>query len=98
MGRPKGGRNRKWTAEQKYQLIQEYLTSGIGVNSFAGSHEISRRLFFSWLNKCYENGFEGLKRKQGSGNRFAALHTSRSLSETERLQSLLQNRKLKSND
>ena len=51
MGRPKGGRNRKWTAEQKYQLIQEYLASGIGVNSFADSYKISRRLFFSWLNK-----------------------------------------------
>ena len=58
MGRPKGGKNRKWTAEQKYQLIQEYLASGIGVNSFADSYEISRRLFFSWLNKYYEKGFE----------------------------------------
>lgn len=89
MGRPKGGKNRKWTAEQKYQLIQEYLASGIGVNSFADSYEISRRLFFSWLNKYYEKGFEGLKRKQGSGNKFAALHTSKSLNETERLQLII---------
>ena len=89
MGRPKGGRNRKWTAEQKYQLIQEYLASGIGINSFADRHDISRRLFFSWLNKYYENGFEGLKRKQGSGNKFAAIHTSKSLDETERLQLII---------
>lgn len=89
VGRPKGGTNRKWTAEQKYQLIQEYLASGLGVNPFADKHGISRRLFFSWLNKYYENGLEGLKRKPGSGNKFAAIHTSKSLDETERLQLII---------
>ena len=89
MGRPKGGTNRKWTAEEKYQLIQEYLASGIGINSFAAKHDISNGLFFSWLNKYYDTGFEGLKRKQGSGNKFSALHTSKSLSDTERLQLII---------
>lgn len=89
MGRPKGGTNRKWTAEQKYELIQKYLASGIGINSFADKHRISRRLFFSWLNKYYENGLEGLKRKPKSGNKFAALHTSKSLSETDHLQLII---------
>lgn len=89
MGRPKGGTNRKWTAEQKFQLIQDYLLSDIGFKPFADNHGISRSLFQSWLNKYYENGFEGLNRKQGSGNKFAALHTSKSLSETERLQLII---------
>ena len=89
MGRPKGGTNRRWTAEEKYQLIQEYLASGVGLNSFAAKHGISRGLFFSWLNKYYDNGFDGLKRKQGSGNRFFALYTSKSLGETERLQLII---------
>lgn len=85
MGRPKGGKNRKWTQEEKLEVVQRYLASGIGQHSYAKAEGISSGMLFRWLKQYQESGFDGLASKRRGGNPYAALTTSKSLSELERL-------------
>lgn len=61
MSRQKGSTNRRWTVEDKKQLIEEYYREEIGYRSFAQQHDISPSLFATWLKKFRENGVEGLQ-------------------------------------
>lgn len=61
MGRPLGGKNRKWTPEEKEAIVLEYLNGKVGYKTAARSHGIAKSLMFSWINKYRENGIEGLK-------------------------------------
>ena len=54
---------------------------------------ISNSLVSSWISRYLKDGLDGLKNKKKSGNQFAALHTSKSLTKEERLE--LENMKLK---
>lgn len=85
MGRPKGGQNGRWSKEQKVELIQQYLGSGMGRRKFATQEGISDRLFFEWIRRYMEDGEAGLEHRKKTGNPYAALHTSKSLSEIDRL-------------
>lgn len=91
IGRPKGGKNRKWTKEDKLNLVLKYINGSEGTSKVAKNAGISRGMFWKWVEsyrKFGEQGLEPVKHKQ-SGNHFAALHTSKSLSEEERLRLLV---------
>lgn len=87
-GRPPGGKNIMRTPEEKEVLIKAWYASGMGYKAFATSKGIRDTLFVRWLKKYESCGLEGLVNqtgKHGSGNRVAALHTSKNLSEVDRL-------------
>lgn len=92
MGRPKGGRNRKYTVDEKLRLIR------MNTEQYMSSYEISRLTGISeknirrWIGQYIREGAEGLKPKK-KGNPFSALYTSKSLSREERLE--LENLKLR---
>lgn len=89
MGRPKGGTNRHWTAEDKLQIIQEYQASNMGTRAFSKQKGISDGMFRLWIKKYCANGMEGLQNKKKTGNHYAALSTSKSLTEEERLRLII---------
>lgn len=89
MGRPKGGTNRRWSAEDKLKLVQEYQTSNMGVRAFAKQMGISDGMFREWVKRYCNNGIDGLQNKKKTGNPFAALATSKSLTEEERLRLII---------
>ncbi len=61
MGRPLGGKNHKWTPEEKEAIVLEYLNGKVGYKTVARSHGMAESLIRSWINKYRENGIEGLK-------------------------------------
>lgn len=85
MARPKGGKNRQWTKEEKLRIVKRYVDERIGQRSLAKQEHVSRGLLHSWITKYQEFGEDGLVTQKGKGNLFAALHTSKNLSEIERL-------------
>lgn len=88
---PKEGKNRKWPKEEKLRLVLEYLSGNVGVDNFAIQYGISKGMFWRWVDayrRLGEQGLESVKHKH-PGNPFAALHTSKSLSEVERLRLLV---------
>jgi len=88
IGRPPGGKNIMRTPEEKEALIKEWKSIGVGGEVFAKSKGIRFTTFYRWINQYETGGFEALVSKTGKhgfGNRFAALHSSKNLSEVDRL-------------
>jgi len=89
LGRPKGGKNRDWTKEEKLRIVKRYLDEGIGQGTLAKEENISRGMIYSWIQKYLNEGEIGLINKKKTGNHFSAIHTSKSLSEEERLKLII---------
>lgn len=93
MGRPKGGKNRTWSKEEKLRIVKRNLIDLIGQNVLAKEEGISRGMLWKWIDAYLEHGEAGLEPKARRGNPFAALHISKNLSELDRLR--LENAKQK---
>ncbi len=88
MGHPKGTKNVMRSPEEKEQLVLEWQTTNIGMQTFAVSKGIAPMPFMRWVHAYEEQGIDGLKSKTGkcgSGNPYAALHIKKNLTEIERL-------------
>ncbi len=88
MGHPKGTKNIMRSPEEKEQLVLEWQTTNISMQTFAVSKGIAPRPFMRWVHAYEEQGIDGLKSKTGkcgSGNPYAALHIKKNLTEVERL-------------
>lgn len=88
IGRPKGGKNRNFTPEQKRDFVLRCIEENSPYDTFARNNNISRTMLRSWIVKYEKDGLDGLRSRRGkcgSGNPYAALHTKKSLSEVERL-------------
>ena len=67
-GRHLGGKNRKWTPEEKEAIVLEYLNGNRGYEPVAQSHDVAHSLMRSWIKKYRENGIEGLKPNNRNNN------------------------------
>ena len=97
MGRPKGSKNRNWTQEEKLRIVRRYFDEGIGQRTIAKQEGISRGLIYQWINKYRDGGPEALIPSKKSGNPFAALYASKSLSEVDRLKLLVAKQEIEIN-
>ena len=88
MGHPRGTKNVMRSPKEKEQLVLEWQTTNIGMQTFAVSKGLAPRPFMKWVHAYEEQGIDGLKSKTGkcgSGNPYAALHNKKNLTELERL-------------
>ena len=79
----KGIPHRKWSKEEKMKIVRLHLDEHISINQLEKEHRIQHSLISAWLKKYLEEGEDALE--PHNGNPYAALHTSKSLSEVERL-------------
>ena len=86
MARPKGGKNRKWTNEERLKYVLMCEEEHIPVRTIVREEGISRGTLREWIRRYRSGGEEALNpEKLHPGNHFSALHTSKSVSENERL-------------
>jgi transposase-like protein len=90
-GRPKGVKNRQYSIEFKQRAMNDYFDNYKSKREILSKYSISSGTFDVW-KKNYLDGVLETGRKR-TGNRFSALHTSKSLSKEERLE--LENLKLR---
>ena len=91
MGRPEGGKNRKYDYEFKLKLVKEYLNEHLSYWNLENKYGVNHSVIERWV-KLYNKGLLETGQKR-TGNPFSALHTSKSLSREERLE--LENLKLR---
>ena len=94
MGRPKGGKNKRWTTEDRIRIVHEYVDDHISQRILAKEEGLSRSTLRGWINRYRAEGDEGLKNKKKTGNRFSALHTSKTLSTEERQQLIIEQQRI----
>ncbi|AGF54232.1 transposase-like protein [Clostridium saccharoperbutylacetonicum] len=85
IGIPKGGSNRKWDKEDKLRIVKRYLNEGIGRIALAKEENISGGMLYIWIQKYLDEGEQGLVNNKKKDNHYAAIHTSKTLSEVDRL-------------
>ena len=91
-GRPKGGRNKKYSYDFKLKVVKEYLIEHSSLLDLEKEYGVVHSVIIQWV-KLYNEGILETGRTHKRGNPFAALHTSKSLSKEERLE--LENLKLR---
>lgn len=83
MGSKKGIPHRKWSKEEKLEIVQIHLEKHIPIREIEQRYGVSHSLVSTWVKKYLEEGEKALEPHKG--NPYAALHRSKSLSEIERL-------------
>ena len=79
----KGTPHRRYSKEGKLRIIKMHLDEHKPVMQIERETGICNTLVCAWVKKYVEEGEEALE--PHNGNPYAALHTSKSLSEVERL-------------
>jgi len=88
LGRPKGGKNARYSPKDKKAHLDAYYESNLPHTTYARINGIPDGTFRKWIANYEKYGIDGLKSKTGkcgSGNPYAALHVKKSLTEVERL-------------
>ena len=85
----KGQKKRKWTVEQKLEIVHKHLDEHISVRTLAKEYGTDSGMICRWTKEYLSGGEQGLTPKARPGNKFAALHRSKNLSELDRLRLLV---------
>ena len=56
MGRPKGGKNRYWSKEDKLKIVNKVLIEGMSSRKVGISENISDGMICGWIKKYLEKG------------------------------------------
>lgn len=83
----KGITHRKWTKEEKLKIVKQHLDEHISLMQIERDYGANNGLVSVWCKRFLEDGEEALEPHKG--NPYAALNTSKSLSEVERLRLLV---------
>ena len=83
----KGVPHRKFSKEEKLKIIREHLEEHQAIKALEKKYEIEHSLIARWVRTYLEEGEEALE--PHNGNPYSALHTSKSLTEVERLRLLV---------
>ena len=83
MGSKKGIPHRKWAKEEKLKFVKMHLEEHKPLLQIEREYSVRNGLVSAWVKKYLEGGEEALIPRKG--NPYAALTSSKSLSEVERL-------------
>lgn len=83
----KGTPHRKWSNEETLHYIRLHLEKHISFMEIERKYGVRNGLVATWVKQYLEDGEEALE--PHNGNPYAALHTSKSLGEVERLRRII---------
>ena len=85
----KGQKKRVWTPEQKLEIVHKHLEDHISVRKLEKEYQVEHSTICRWTKEYLAGGEAAFETKARPGNKFAALHRSKNLSELERLRLLV---------
>jgi len=86
MGRPKGGKNKEWSTEEKLRIITRIM-NGEGSSAEIGNEEnVSDGQIRNWVYKYKRKGIKGITNKKKPGNPLTKFQARKNLTELEQLQ------------
>ena len=85
----KGQKKRVWTPDQKLEIVRKHLDEHISVKKLGMEYQVDHSMICRWTKEYLAGGEGAFEPKKRPGNRFAALHRSKNLSELEQLRLLV---------
>ena len=61
MGRPKGGQNKEWSSEEKYNIIKRVLAGEKSMSQLMNELGISQGMISNWVKRYNEGGIKALE-------------------------------------
>ena len=86
MGRPKGGKNREWSKEEKLKYVLMVINGENSSEDIQKEYGISGGMIRNWVKKYSEYGIEGLQNKRKPGNPLSKYSRRKELTELEKLE------------
>jgi len=86
MGRPKGGKNKEWSAEEKLKVIRRVLEGETSSHQIQKHEGINLGMISTWIKKYQDKGIEGLINKRKPGNPLTKFQSRKNLTKLEQLQ------------
>ncbi len=85
-GRPKGGKNKYWSKEEKLRIVNRVLLDGLSSKQVSDSENISNGMLNRWIQKYLELGEDGLENTKKPGNPLSKYSRKNNLTEIEKLE------------
>lgn len=86
MGRPKGGTNRYWNKEAKYEYVRLIISGEISLKQLGRENNIAIGMISNWVKRYQEGGIEALENKRKPGNPLVKYSRRKELTEKEQLE------------
>ena len=86
MGRPKGGKNREWSKEEKLKFVLMVMNGEKTYLEVTREFNLSTSLFWKWMKQYNEGGLEALENKRKPGNPLAKYSRRKELTDIEKLE------------
>ncbi len=86
MGRPKGGKNRYWSKEEKLRIVKKVVEDNCSSKQVAREENISDGMLTKWVKVYLQHGIAGLENKKKPGNPLSKYANRKELSEVEQLE------------
>ena len=85
-GRPKGGKNKTYTKEEKIKYVKMMLEDGYSAQRIEKEYGISHSITDIWKRKYLEFGEDSLENKKRPGNPLAKYSNKKNLTKEEQLE------------
>lgn len=86
MGRPKGGKNKYWTKEEKLEIVNKHIIDGISITQLGKDLSISKSMIAKWVEKFVNGGEQALENKNKPGNPLVKYQRKKELTKLEALE------------
>ena len=86
MGRSKGGQNKEWSSEEKYNIIKRVLAGEKSMSQLMNELGISQGMISNWVKRYNEGGINALENKRKPGNPLAKYSSRKELTPIEQLE------------
>jgi transposase-like protein len=86
MGRPKGGTNRYWSKEAKYEYVKILLSGEMSTRELGRENGISSGQLTTWVKRYQEGGIEALENQRKPGNPMTKYLKRKTLTPMEELE------------
>lgn len=86
MGRPKGGKNREWSKEEKFKYVNMVISGEKSAREIEREYGIVNSMVSNWIKRYNEQGIAGLQNKRKPGNPLAKYSNKKELTPLEQLE------------
>ena len=86
MGRPKGGKNRYWSKEEKLRIVKRIIEDGYSSVQVSREENIEGGTIRRWVRKYLNNGEEALENQKKPGNPLVKYCNKKDLTPMEKLE------------
>lgn len=93
MGRPKGGKNKYWSKDEKLRIVKKITEEGLSSRQVATQENIDASMIRCWVRKYLDEGENSLENKKKPGNPLMKYSRRTKLTPIEKLE--YENMKLK---